>query len=250
MCIAGQKKDKKERRAARKERKQGGVGAKPGASAASVRQPTAEELAAAGARLGPRAQAEQEEAARKAAEAAAAAAAAAEEDAHVSVSEDSGSDSDKDESALVQVLLVPMPSSFRSLLPRNDAVCAMPMSRPMEDNQWSVLACTWADACNCIACTVWVQSVLHHEFGKMCEGQASEFGACAMQGQASAEDAAEVAALLAEERVELLPEQERERLREVDALTGQPRPDDVLLFALPARACLLFVGPSRSLSAS
>ena len=61
----------------------------------------------------------------------------------------------------------------------------------------------------------------------------------ARQGQASAEDAAEVAALLVAEKVDLLPEKELERLREVDSLTGQPRPDDILLFALPVR------GPTR-----
>ena len=58
-----------------------------------------------------------------------------------------------------------------------------------------------------------------------------------------------MAALLVEEKVELLPDQELERLREVDSLTGQPRPDDILLFALPVRARLFplsFLVPQNS----
>ena len=143
-ACAGQKKDKKEKRAARKERKQGGADARSG-SAASVRQPTADELAAAGARLGPRAQAEHEEAARKAA--AEAEAAAAQEEAHVSVSEESGSGSDEDENALVQVRAhppFPSPLGITEGLAHpadaacNDDACWIPLSAL---NQ---LACGWA----------------------------------------------------------------------------------------------------------
>ena len=47
------------------------------------------------------------------------------------------------------------------------------------------------------------------------------------------EEAAEVAALLAAENVALVPEGERDRLGPLDALTGAPLPEDVLLFALP-----------------
>ena len=57
-----------------------------------------------------------------------------------------------------------------------------------------------------------------------------------MQGKEAAEDAAEVAALLEEENIELLPDAELARLREIDALTGVPRPGDVLLHALPVCA--------------
>ena len=46
-------------------------------------------------------------------------------------------------------------------------------------------------------------------------------------------DAKEIAAILAEENVELVPEEERDRLQELDSLTGQPRPTDILLYALP-----------------
>ena len=42
-----------------------------------------------------------------------------------------------------------------------------------------------------------------------------------------------MAALLEEEQIELLPEAELQRLREIDALTGQPKQGDVLLHALP-----------------
>jgi hypothetical protein len=44
-----------------------------------------------------------------------------------------------------------------------------------------------------------------------------------------------VAALLAAENVALLAEEDRDRLGPLDALTGAPRADDVLLFALPVR---------------
>ena len=49
------------------------------------------------------------------------------------------------------------------------------------------------------------------------------------------DEAAEVAALLAAEHVAPVPESERDRLGPLDALTGAPLPDDVLLFALPVR---------------
>ena len=45
-----------------------------------------------------------------------------------------------------------------------------------------------------------------------------------------------MAALLEEENIELLPDAELARLREIDALTGVPRPGDVLLHALPVCA--------------
>lgn len=47
------------------------------------------------------------------------------------------------------------------------------------------------------------------------------------------EEDAEVAAILKEEQVELLPEDEIARLREIDALTGQPVQTDILHHALP-----------------
>lgn len=53
-----------------------------------------------------------------------------------------------------------------------------------------------------------------------------------MQGHNSAESR-EIAAILAEEKVELVPEEDRDKLRELDSLTGQPRPQDILLYALP-----------------
>ena len=56
-----------------------------------------------------------------------------------------------------------------------------------------------------------------------------------LQGHDSAE-AKEIAAILAEEKVELVPEEDKEKLHELDSLTGQPRPDDILLYAIPVRA--------------
>ena len=50
---------------------------------------------------------------------------------------------------------------------------------------------------------------------------------------AQGEEAAEVAAILEEEQIELLPEEELARLREIDSLTGQPLPVDILHHALP-----------------
>ncbi|KFM27516.1 Nuclear export mediator factor NEMF [Auxenochlorella protothecoides] len=56
-------------------------------------------------------------------------------------------------------------------------------------------------------------------------------------GQAgNVDDAREVAALLQEENIQLLDEEDRLRLTDLDALTGLPRPDDVLLYALPVCA--------------
>lgn len=54
--------------------------------------------------------------------------------------------------------------------------------------------------------------------------------------RAQAAEAAEVAALLAAENVALVAEEDRDRLGPLDALTGAPRADDVLLFALPVRS--------------
>ncbi|KAL4425918.1 hypothetical protein ABPG75_009934 [Micractinium tetrahymenae] len=63
---------------------------------------------------------------------------------------------------------------------------------------------------------------------------AEEAGA---QGAAEqADDAAEVAALLREENVEAMAEEEREKLTQLDQLTGQPRGDDILLYAVPVCA--------------
>ena len=46
-------------------------------------------------------------------------------------------------------------------------------------------------------------------------------------------DAKEIAAILAEENVELVPEEDREKVQELDSLTGRPRATDILLYALP-----------------
>ena len=46
-------------------------------------------------------------------------------------------------------------------------------------------------------------------------------------------DAKEIAAILAAENVELVAEEDREKLQELDSLTGQPRATDILLYALP-----------------
>lgn len=50
------------------------------------------------------------------------------------------------------------------------------------------------------------------------------------------DESAEVAAILEEENVELLPEAELQRLREIDSLTGVPKQGDILLHALPVCA--------------
>ncbi|GAQ88109.1 hypothetical protein KFL_004010015 [Klebsormidium nitens] len=44
---------------------------------------------------------------------------------------------------------------------------------------------------------------------------------------------AEIAAILEEENLQELPDEERDRLTELDALTGVPRADDILLYAVP-----------------
>ena len=41
--------------------------------------------------------------------------------------------------------------------------------------------------------------------------------------------------------MELVPEEERDRLQELDSLTGQPRPTDFLLYALPVSVCSQFL---------
>ena len=51
-------------------------------------------------------------------------------------------------------------------------------------------------------------------------------------GTTSAEQV-EIQQLLAEENVDVLTEEDRDRLTQLDSLTGVPRGDDVLLFALP-----------------
>ena len=43
----------------------------------------------------------------------------------------------------------------------------------------------------------------------------------------------EVAAILEEEQVELLPEAELAKLRDIDSLTGQPQESDILHHAIP-----------------
>lgn len=43
----------------------------------------------------------------------------------------------------------------------------------------------------------------------------------------------EIAAILAEENVELLPEEDKDKLQELDSLTGQPWATDILLYAIP-----------------
>ncbi|PSC75362.1 nuclear export mediator factor Nemf-like isoform X1 [Micractinium conductrix] len=53
---------------------------------------------------------------------------------------------------------------------------------------------------------------------------------------APADDAAEVAALLKEENVEALADEERDKLTQLDSLTGVPRGEDILLFAVPVCA--------------
>ena len=55
-------------------------------------------------------------------------------------------------------------------------------------------------------------------------------------GLDSTAEKAEIAALLAEENVEVLDPEDRDRLTQLDSLTGLPQPDDVLLFAVPVCA--------------
>ena len=56
------------------------------------------------------------------------------------------------------------------------------------------------------------------------------------QQRTSTAEQQEIAALLAEENVEVLDPEDRDRLTQLDSLTGEPRPDDVLLFAVPVCA--------------
>jgi hypothetical protein len=56
------------------------------------------------------------------------------------------------------------------------------------------------------------------------------------QQRTSTAEQQEIAALLAEENVEVLDPEDRDRLTQLDSLTGAPRPDDVLLFAVPVCA--------------
>ena len=55
------------------------------------------------------------------------------------------------------------------------------------------------------------------------------------QGTSTAEKA-EIAALLAEENVELLDAEDKDKLTQLDSLTGAPKQDDILLFAVPVCA--------------
>jgi hypothetical protein len=63
------------------------------------------------------------------------------------------------------------------------------------------------------------------------EGVEPSTGSAAAGGDA--EESQEIAQLLAEENVELLGEEEREKLTQLDTLTGCPRPVDILLAAVP-----------------
>ncbi len=56
------------------------------------------------------------------------------------------------------------------------------------------------------------------------------------QQRTSTAEQQEIAALLAEENVEVLDPEDRDRLTQLDSLTGAPQPDDVLLFAVPVCA--------------
>lgn len=56
------------------------------------------------------------------------------------------------------------------------------------------------------------------------------------QPRTSTADQAEIAALLAEENVELLDPDDKDKLTQLDSLTGAPKQDDVLLFAVPVCA--------------
>ncbi|KAL0030916.1 hypothetical protein WJX79_000862 [Trebouxia sp. C0005] len=69
------------------------------------------------------------------------------------------------------------------------------------------------------------------------EGEADMLGNGQKQQQrTSTAEQQEIAALLAEENVEVLDPEDRDRLTQLDSLTGVPRPDDVLLFAVPVCA--------------
>ena len=54
--------------------------------------------------------------------------------------------------------------------------------------------------------------------------------------EVDAEEAEEVRRLLEEENLQLLAEEDRARLTQLDALTATPHPEDVVLFALPVCA--------------
>ena len=56
------------------------------------------------------------------------------------------------------------------------------------------------------------------------------------QRRTSTAEQQEIAALLADENVEVLEPDDKERLTQLDSLTGAPRQDDVLLFAVPVCA--------------
>ncbi|CAK0786952.1 hypothetical protein CVIRNUC_010166 [Coccomyxa viridis] len=143
LAPAGKKKSTKEKRELRKAKKRDTTEE----STLAARKATPEELAAAGARLGPRAQAEAEE--RRAAEEAAAA-------------QQQASSTEESDSAQSE----------------------------------------------------------------------AEQPEAALKAEGS-RDAKEIAAILAEENVELLPEEDKEKLQELDSLTGQPRATDILLYAIP-----------------
>ena len=55
-------------------------------------------------------------------------------------------------------------------------------------------------------------------------------------GRTSTAEQQEIAALLAEENVKVLDPEDRDRLTQLDSLTGAPKQDDVLLFAVPVCA--------------
>lgn len=107
VCT-GEKKDKKEKKQARKAaRSKGGNAGER--NAAADRLPTPEELAAAGARLGPRAEAE-----RRTREEAAAAASAEAPGTEEAVESSSSDDEEADEAELHQQLQVWAPCSFQT----------------------------------------------------------------------------------------------------------------------------------------
>ena len=62
----------------------------------------------------------------------------------------------------------------------------------------------------------------------------------------NSKDAKEIAAILAEENVQLVPEEEKDKLQELDSLTGQPRATDVLLYAIPVRLSNAKLHPDKN----
>ncbi|KAL0022374.1 hypothetical protein WJX77_005710 [Trebouxia sp. C0004] len=68
------------------------------------------------------------------------------------------------------------------------------------------------------------------------EGKADTAGSGQQRQRTSTAEQQEIAALLAEENVEVLDPEDRDRLTQLDSLTGAPRLDDVLLFAVPVCA--------------